>query len=191
MIEVYAITGHPGPPLPPVAPLSEVTAGELAAVCAPHVEREASAGTLWHHEAVVEALMDDRDILPVRYGTRLADEPAVARVLEERRGDLLEALERVRGAVELSVRVRDRSVDAGDEGAAVRGHMVHDRLSRLARASARRRGSVPREVVRGAYLVERDSVQEFVDEVARLDEVHDELSLLCTGPWPPYTFTER
>jgi gas vesicle protein GvpL/GvpF len=191
VIELYAITGNPAPPLPPVAPLSEVTADGLAAVCAPHVEREASAGTLWHHEAVVEALMDDRDVLPVRYGTRLADEAAVARVLEERHEDLLEALDRVRGAVELSVRVRDRTVDATDPAAAVRGHMVHDRLSSLARASARRRGGVPREVVRGAYLVERDSVAEFVGEVARLDEAHDELSLLCTGPWPPYTFTER
>ncbi|MFL5909789.1 MAG: GvpL/GvpF family gas vesicle protein [Gaiellaceae bacterium] len=191
MIELYAITCHPAPPLPPVAPLSEVTADGLAAVCAPHVERDASPRTMWHHEAVVEALMEDRDILPVRYGTRLADESAVARVLDERREDLVEALERVRDAVELSVRVRDRSVDASDPLATVRGHEVHDRLSRLARASARRRGSVPREVVRGAYLVERDSVAPFVEEVARLDEAHDELSLLCTGPWPPYTFVER
>jgi len=191
VIELYAIAGHPGPPLPSVASLREVTSGGLAAVCMSHVEHEASPEALWRHEAVVEALMEDRDLLPVRYGTCVEDESAVARVLDERRDGLLEALDRVRGAVELSVRGHDPTVDTTDPVATMRGHEVHAELSRLARESARRRGRDPGEVLRGAYLVERDSVQAFVAEVARLQDAHDDLSLLCTGPWPPYTFAER
>ena len=191
MIELYAIADHPGPPLPRVAPLHTVASGVLAAVCAPYAERDVSPEALWRHESVIEALMEGRDLLPVRYGTRVDDEAAVTRVLEERRGDLVAALDRVRGAVEVSVRARDSSVEAADPDAMMRGHEVHEPLSRLARDSVRRMGRAPGEVLRGAYLVERDSVQRFVDEVARLEQEHDELSLLCTGPWPPYSFAER
>ena len=105
MIELYAITDDPGPPLPDVAGLRLVPFDGLAAVCTPASEAELSPETLWHHEEVVEALMADRDLLPVRYGTRLDDEAAVARVMEGRSRELAAALDRVRGAVELSVRV--------------------------------------------------------------------------------------
>jgi hypothetical protein len=45
--------------------------------------------------------------------------------------------------------------------------------------------------LRGAYLVERDAVKRFAAEVARLQNLNTGLSILCTGPWPPYSFAER
>jgi hypothetical protein len=60
----------------------------------------------------------------------------------------------------------------------------------MARASRRRNpGSVP-EVLRGAYLVDRERVDDFAREVGALQQDHPELRLLCTGPWPPYSFVE-
>lgn len=211
MIELYAITDNPGPPLPDVAqPLELVPVDALAAVCTPAADPEMSAETLWQHEEVVEALMADRDLLPVRYGTRLEDERAVARAVEERRDELAAALERVRGAIELSVRVvapgtvpttaipadassgaeylRLRSrADASREHAA---RALHDPLSALSRASLEGRPRPP-ELFRAAYLVERDGVESFAAEVAALQEANAGLSILCTGPWPPYSFAER
>jgi hypothetical protein len=211
VIELYAITDSPGPPLPDLAPLKLVKVDGLAAVCTPAEEADVSAETLWRHEEVVEALMADRDLLPVRYGTRLEDEGAVARAVEERREELAAALDRVRGAVELSVRVmaaaamppsgpsgppassgaeylRQRArADASQNRAA---GALHEPLAALSRESAEGRPRPP-EQFRGAYLVERDTVASFTAEVARLQTEHPGLSILCTGPWPPYTFAER
>jgi hypothetical protein len=208
VIDLYAVTDDPAPPLPAVAPLHAVTSNGLAVVCAPSVEGHVSAETLWRHEEVVEALMEDRDLLPVRYGTRVDGDAAAARVLVERHDDLLTALDRVRGAVELSVRVQSDSVEstgpaptsgagylrskASSEAARESaGHALHEPLSGLARSSVRRDPRSPGEVLRAAYLVERDEVQRFTDEVARLQEAHAELQLLCTGPWPPYSFAQQ
>jgi hypothetical protein len=209
VIELYAITDHPGPPLPDVPPLKAVPINGLAAVCAPASQSEASPETLWRHEELVEALMADRDLLPVRYGTRLEDEAAVARAVEGRHDELAAALDRVRGAVELSVRVvatpaREGALAAveassGAEYLRLRAHedarrdrtvhAIHEPLSALARASVQQRPR-PKELLRGAYLIEREAVERFAAEVARLQNLNAGLSILCTGPWPPYSFAE-
>ena len=212
MIELYAITSHPGPPLPDVAPLREIERDRLSAVIA-HIDEEpvATADRLWHHERVVEALMQSRNLLPVRYGTCLPDEDAVAGALDRRREELITALEFVRGAVEVSVRVfgqgsedqRDAS-DRNRSGAdylrekARRGHeraravsAVHEPLRALARADAERPATLDRELLRSAFLVDRPRVATFSRLVAALQASHPGLQLLCTGPWPPYSFAQR
>jgi Gas vesicle synthesis protein GvpL/GvpF len=209
VIELYAITDHPGPPLPQVAELELVPIDGLAAVCAPASDAELSPETLWRHEDVVEALMADRDLLPVRYGTRLEDEAAVAHAVKERRDEFAAALDRVRGAVELSVRAvatgeRSKAIStpvgtSGAEYLRLRARLEQDHgetaravgepLAALARASVEAPPRAP-EIFRAAYLVERDAVGRFADEVARLQNMNTGLSILCTGPWPPYSFTE-
>ena len=209
MIELYAITDNPGPPLPQVAELELVPIDGLAAVCAPAGDAELSPETLWRHEDVVEALMADRDLLPVRYGTRLEDEAAVAHAVKERRDEFAAALDRVRGAVEVSVRamatgpdedpappavavttgadyLRLRARVEADHGKTARA--IGEPLDALARASVQGRPRAA-EIFRAAYLVDRDAVGRFADEVARLQSANPGLSILCTGPWPPYSFT--
>jgi hypothetical protein len=41
-----------------------------------------------------------------------------------------------------------------------------------------------------AYLVERGVVPRFRAVVQRLQRDHADLALLCTGPWPPYSFVD-
>ena len=200
MIELYAITDHPTPPLPQVAPLRLVATGDLAAICAPAGEDGVSADALWRHEAVVEALMDERDLLPVRYGTRFDDESAAARALEARRDDLAAALDRVRGAVELSLRViePDAPQTARDGASYLRDRRrqedvrrtLHEPLAAVARASVQRPSPDPSELLRAAYLVDRDAVDDVTRLVAQLQAANPTLRLLCTGPWPAYSFAE-
>jgi Gas vesicle synthesis protein GvpL/GvpF len=152
---------------------------------------------------VVEALMEDRDLLPVRYGTRLGNERAAARALEDRHEELARALERVRGAVELSVRAlraREDEPEAASSGSeylrarartAAAAAELHQPLSAVARMSIRRPASLPTEVLRAAYLVDRGAIDGFTSLVRRLDAANPEVQLLCTGPWPPYSFAEQ
>ncbi|HEX6458049.1 MAG TPA: GvpL/GvpF family gas vesicle protein [Thermoleophilaceae bacterium] len=206
MIELFAITDDSAPELPEVAPLTAVATHGLAVVCAPAEDVEVTPEVLWRHERVVEALMDDRDLLPVRFGTRLQDEDAAARALAERHGEFTRALDRVRGAVEVSVRVlgdqprprpsdslsgadylRAKARSAAAEDAVSR--KVHSPLASRARASAKLPAPDPAELLRAAYLVDRTSVASFVQCVHELEEANPELRLLCTGPWPPYSFS--
>jgi gas vesicle protein GvpL/GvpF len=193
VIELVAITDAAGAP-PERPPLRLVESGRLAVVCAPAEERELTPEALWERERLVEALMEERDLLPVRYGTRVLDEQEAARTLGEREAELSEALDRVRGAVELSVRViGDRPPPAtGTEFIRGRAEVaaLHERLSLVARDSARRPARAAGELMRAAYLVDRGAVDEFVSLVERLQaESDDSVRLLCTGPWPPYSFT--
>ena len=143
MIELYAITDDPSPPEPP---LRAVRSDGLTALCAPAERREMTAEVLWRHEEVVEALMAERDLLPMRFGTLVEDDEAAVRALEERREELKTSLDRVRGAVELAVRaeadVRERRhADRPErhrvhtrEGAQDRGGRPAARAARLPRA---------------------------------------------------------
>ena len=194
--------------LPAGAPLSTVAHAGLAFVWAPAPATTGlSPELLWRHEELLEKLMEDRDLLPVRFGTRLADEADAARALRERHHELALALDRVRGAVELSVRVigterepppaegmsgteylRAREQTSAARASALR--TVHEPLSLGARASSERAPRAAGELVRAAYLVDREAVQEFTGTVTRLQAEQPRLRLLCTGPWPPYSFSE-
>jgi hypothetical protein len=175
VIRLLAITDDPAQPEPPVR---AVPAGDLRVLCAPAEPEEATPEALWRHEGLIEDLMEQRTLLPVRFGTVLPDETAAAAAVAERRDELAAALDRVRGAVELGLRVRGEGEAAG----------VHERLAALARDAVVRDGP---DLLRAAYLVDRDAVDGFVALVRRLQEAHPDLALLCTGPWPPYSFAEE
>jgi len=183
VIRLYAFARHPGPALPDVPGLFEVPFDGLAAFCGPATDddREATPEALWRHEEVVEALMRDRDILPARFGTRVADEADAVRAGTARADGLRSALAHVSGAVELSLRVRAREPAGGPD--------LHQRLVSLARDAVTAPVDGDGEVLRAAYLVDRGRVGEFQAAVARLQADHQDLGLLLTGPWPPYSFT--
>jgi hypothetical protein len=109
---LYAITDQPevtgptGPGLEATSPLSLVYQ-DIAAVVSPVTAAEVlpTEANLWLHEAVVETLMLDRTVLPVRFGTVLAGEAAVQAVLAAHYADFVTSLNRVRGRVELGLRV--------------------------------------------------------------------------------------
>ena len=211
MIELLAITDDPAEPEPP---LRAVRSGTLSVLCAPAVEHEVTAESLWRREALIEGLMEERDLLPVRFGTLVADDRAAASAVAERREELLAGLERVRGAVELGLRVEPREPPPqGDraphgDGMPQRGgarpsgreylrakldrlevaRTLHEPLALIARAAVLQPG---RPLLRAAYLVDRGAVEAFVAAVRRLQQAHPELALLCTGPWPPYSFAEE
>ena len=66
MISLVAITDAAAPP--PAAPLRAVTAGSLCALCVPADDEPATVEQLVDREELLETLMEDRDLLPVRFG---------------------------------------------------------------------------------------------------------------------------
>ena len=193
------------------SPLRLVDKGRLAAVVSDSSDAQlrASEQALWAHERVVESLMSDGAVLPMRFGSVLRDDEAVEAMLCERREGLTAALKRVSGAVELGVRAAwDPAAAAkgvaasGAPGAAYllglarsrqRARALAERLDRavdeLCRTRVQRLLTSPSLPVSAAYLVERGGVDAFRDRLATLDAEVQEAQVICTGPWPPYSFT--
>jgi hypothetical protein len=198
------------------APLRAIECGSVQAIVSEHaVAPEPDEDLLWAHERVVEALMEGATILPMRFGSTVEGPEALVAMLEPRREAFLAALERVRGAVELSVRAELPSVaepvdaELGDaarhfgpgtsyllerardqrrsEDAA---ELIHRPLATLARRSKQKAGSDP-HAFKAAYLVEEDAVESFGQRVGRLNVTLGDINVSCTGPWPPYSFVSE
>lgn len=103
------------------APVRVVPAGAVHAWVSEHAEapHPVTAETVREHDAVVRAALAWETPLPARFGQGFATEDALRRALAEREGALARALERVRGAVEMTVRVLLDDPAASEEGAAV------------------------------------------------------------------------
>jgi hypothetical protein len=161
--------------------------------------------SLLRHAAVVEAIAERAAaVLPARFGVAFADEAALERSVRERRAALGDVLDRVRGRIELGVRVLAAPAPAEPSSAATGGEYLRARLREtteregLASAihdalaarseDARRAPASPTLLLSAAYLVPSDGVAGFRETVHGLELAHPALSILCTGPWPPYSF---
>jgi len=166
----------------------------------------------------VEAFMADSTVLPVRFGTVLADKAAVQATLAAHYSHFVTNLDRVRGRVELGLRVLwdnndcpidkdDRTRVAGSGRAYLLARMQEERrahawrqrgealaaeldgpLADLAVESTHQVLVTPRLLLTAAYLVERRVVVPFQRRVETLNGAYPGLRFLCTGPWPPYSF---
>jgi hypothetical protein len=210
VIWLYGICDRPDLPPPrrrglAHAPLEGLRQGPLLAVFTRHERSVADPApdALWAHERVVERLMVDRAVLPMRFGSTVDDEHAVRRFLVEHESSFIAMLDRVSGRVELGVRVLKISppleaapvvVASGREYLLAKlqnGRRVSGLDEPLAELAVATRHQSPRsadEVLRSAYLVERLAIARFRGTVERLQAAHPELAILCTGPWPPYSF---
>jgi len=194
------------------APLRVVCTDEVAAVVSDRDEPQVTVSeeALWAHERVAESLLEDGAVLPMRFGSVLPDDDAVASLLTERRDEFTAGLQRVRGAVELGVRVAweleevalaDDQVAQGPGAAYLRGlsqsrrrarelaERVNGAVAGLFRAHVHRLLTSPSLPVTGAYLVDREAVGPFRARIAALDGELEGAGIVCTGPWPPYSFT--
>jgi hypothetical protein len=210
VIWVYALCEQPDLPPPSVrgladAPLETIAEGPLVAMLSRHANAPDELGldTLWAHERVVESLMADRAVLPMRFGTRLPSADDVRAALVERRDVLLESLDRVRGRVELAVRTMPQAASSPPPAAAsgseyLRARLagartrkaLHEPLAALAVAARCWPERAPGEPRRSSFLVDEPAVPDFRRAVERLQREHPEAALLCTGPWPAYSFVE-
>jgi Gas vesicle synthesis protein GvpL/GvpF len=186
------------------APLQVLRSSGVAAIYSDHDQTgfRPHADALWRHDQVVEAAMRESPALPARFGTTFADVDALAAALD-RQGSLRRQLDRIRGCVELAVRVALPGATpaarlAGGEYLRVKLARQHERrtaadetlepLARLAVRAHSELGTADNDPLTASFLVRADDVERFADEVRRLAARHPGLGLSCTGPWPPYSF---
>ncbi|HLY49979.1 MAG TPA: GvpL/GvpF family gas vesicle protein [Solirubrobacteraceae bacterium] len=212
MIYLYAVTEPtsvvPDAPGLEDRPLQSLGVEELGALYSEHDRKgfDPVPDALWRHDQVVEAAMRLGPVLPARFGTAFADESALKARLVDERPRLRRVLENVRGCVELAVRVSfpEESAPASPSGQAyleaklarhrLRQTVAERTLVPLAEHAVRAHTAGISSVtgtLTASYLVREPEVERFAGQVSELARRHHELSLSCTGPWPPYSFVEE
>lgn len=203
------------------SPVEIVAVGDLGVAVTRHASSSVPASTdaILAHARVCDVLLQcGCTVLPVRFGARYADDVSLRETVNDRAGAFHEALQHVRGRVEIGVRVADAHADAAASeppaaappatGAAylqrrnaeeqqrlaakaaaqVVADEIHDLLQDCAVDAAMKVQATPGLVLSAAYLVPADAVDSFTDAVAEVSSRRSDLQLLCTGPWPPYHF---
>ena len=222
MIWVYGICERPELPPPrrrglAQAPLDGVRDGDLLAVISRHVHPpgDPALDALWVHERVVERIMVDRAVLPMRFGTKVADDDALREVLAAPDDHNPPAIDHELGSDDHGVRAQQQHPSRPDTAALPaelpapvpttgRAYLeakirngqrvdrwiaaLHEPLASLAVAISRQPQRGPEEVLRASYLVETAVMARFRSTVERLQRAHPDVAILCTGPWPPYSF---
>ena len=175
-------------------PLRTIECGSVQAIVSEHeVAPEPDEDLLWAYEQVVEELMEGATILPMRFGSTVEGPEALVAMLERRQEEFVALLERVRGAIELSVRARlpddaeprelepRLPVHTGPGTAYLferarrqrRGEavtdLIHRPLALLARRSVLKAGQSDPSEFKAAYLVEEKAVDAFGQRVGRLN----------------------
>jgi hypothetical protein len=182
-----------------------VRCGEVSAVVGDAEAGRVTLEALAAHDAVVRRLAERFDaLLPVRFGEKVKDETDLAKLLGPRGPRLAEALERVRGCAQMTLRVfgDPEPVPTVDEGGPGTRYLETRRRARLlpeiAPLLAALRPLLKDErTVRhdqGSYfgtayhLVRREEVPTYLC-IAR--EVETGRKVTASGPWPPYAFAPR
>jgi hypothetical protein len=169
------------------------------------------------HDDVVRDAMARATPVPARFGQVMADDAALARWLDERRGSLVESLARVQGCVEMTVRILLAGRETPTPGPAPREsgsaylrwvrerqqsrQSVTDQAEFLRQgvAQAVEEAGVVREVrwatvapgarsLEAAHLVPRDLIARHREVVRSAVERDNRMKVMLSGPWAPYTF---
>jgi FAD/FMN-containing dehydrogenase len=186
VIHVYGIVDELQelPPVPGVdgAPLERRRVDGLELVVSDSADTEVTQAAVLRHAEVVEGLMSrSRAVLPAQFGRPFGDEAELEAAIRPKTQELERGLDRVRGCVEFGLRVAGESPDATSGTEYMRARLDQQRAVEPLE-------HVSRAVSANAYLVPADKIDEFQEAVRRLQAEHAELTIVCTGPWPPYSF---
>lgn len=199
--------------------LSLVRAGEAWVVVEPAEPRPPSPRAIVAHDRVIRRISKHvPGVLPLRFGSTAPDRAAVQALLAPLAGSLAGAFDRVRGAVQFTLRVsgaraRLPSPRAGGPGTrwlarriarqqvpeiaavteATRPYVREVRVERVdgAGRALDRVARAPRQLASVYHLVAREDVRGWQRALTRaIEQLPHDVTVTTTGPWPPWAFAE-
>ena len=169
------------------------------------------------HERVISRVLAETTPLPFRFGIVIA-RTELDSYIETNRASLRAALDLVRGAVEMSIRViategqsarrlDSEAIEVSGQGAAflekkrrqfAEAELSEEQSKEIACWLEEKLGSISRKSVHSvapggrifsaAYLIGREQLPEYSSRVKMAVSERKDLRILTSGPWPPYSF---
>jgi len=142
------------------------------------------------HEAVLRQVMEEHTVVPVEFGTTIKNERILRRLLKKAYDPARECLKLVDNMVELGVKgILNKDIVFVEQEK--RKECISDILGSLnTKAKQAVMGDLftDRLFLNASFLVNKEDINAFSNEVTSLQEKYPMLRLLYSGPWAPYNF---
>ena len=150
------------------------------------------------HHRVIERAAAGGPVLPLRLATLHPDDSTVRALLDRRRGEFTELLDKFRNRVEWGVQIYARPGELGAvAGAEAAADLIDVALSDVAVSARRQPAEDPQFADRGewmalnaAYLLDADRAAGFTAVLHGLTARQAAMRAELNGPWPPYSFVD-
>lgn len=142
------------------------------------------------HETVLRKIMSEYSVVPTEVGTVIKNDRIMKRLLSGAYNAVKECLRLVDNMVELGVKaILKKDFMYFDEELGKLGSQdILLSLKKKAAQSVTGELFSDRLIINESFLVSKDEVDAFSEEVARIEARHPMLKLLYSGPWAPYNF---
>lgn len=152
-------------------------------------EYELTEEYVTRHEEVIRHVMEEHAVVPVEFGTLIKNERILSTLMAKTYNPVKACLKLVDNTVELGVKVvlNKESTSYGSR----RKECVSEILGSLkTKAKHVVIGDLfsDRLILNAAFLVNKDNIDAFSNEVMKLQEKYFTLKLLYSGPWAPHNF---
>lgn len=180
-----------------------IACGDLVAVASdvPSAALEPTRDRVLAHDRVNHAVMRDRTVMPMNFGTLCRSREDVVRLLRVAHAAFSDVLQKIEGNVEFGLKVLqgpDAVVDSLPPGTPTDDELqrraerhLDDGLQRLRDVSVASRLNPPlgdRMILNAAFLVRRSGERAFVSRAEKIARRFPRLAFKYSGPWPPYNF---
>lgn len=143
------------------------------------------------HKKIVGQVMTEHSVIPVAYGMVFKKKKLIQVAMSAGYKAIKKAMKVVDNRVELGVKV----IQPKDESS-LNGRVEQcksdflESLKRKAFDSKELKLFSERLLLNASFLVDRDKIDEFSDEVEKLGNKYEELKTQYSGPWAPYNFVD-
>ena len=165
---------------------------DIAAVIndTPIKDYELTEENVRRHEAVLRQVMDKYTLVPVEFGTVINNERILKRLLRRAYKPTKECLKLVDNMVELGVKaiLKKDTVYFDKERVKITSTEILESLKKKARQSVSSELFSDRLILNESFLVDKDKVDAFSEEVVRIEDSYPMYKFLYSGPWAPYNF---
>ena len=138
-----------------------------------------------HHADIVKKIAEKTTIVPVSYGTVFENQEILNTILSKYYTAIKQTLLLIDGKIELGLKVVKNEFADANNGAAIE---ILDSLSKLSIKNIKGDIFSDRLLLNHSFLAEKNKFSEFSEEIAKLEQKHNDLKFVYTGPWPPYSF---
>ena len=138
-----------------------------------------------HHADILKKIAEKITVIPASYGTVFEDQEILKTVLSSSYLASKQTLTLIDGKIELGLKVVKNELDDANNGAAME---ILDPLSKLSIKNIKGDIFSDRLLLNHSFLIEKNKFSKFSEEIAKLEQKHNNLKFVYTGPWPPYSF---
>jgi len=166
--------------------------GDIAAVVSdsPMTDYELTEDNTKKHENVIKEIMNQYSVVPAEFGTTIKNEIILKRLLKKAYNPTAESLKLVENMVELGVKIvqTDKTVLVDDQQKKILTSEITESLKSKAKEAKTCDLFSERLVLNASFLVNKDRIDTFSEEIERLKNKYQKLKFLYSGPWAPHNF---